>query len=246
MRLKITSLPVVKIWRVEIIKLNWKRWFSYRANAATKIIWIVIGIVVGFYVWSAFHSGANVLAYVILTTAMMQFMYDSVIEHVLEGYRSGNIIFDILRPTKLEKLSFWKWVGGAISDPITLGMVFLAIAFSFNILFVISLALAIYIRYLIGFVTASLTYEMYYSWAPSSILRALTYATGGGIPYFLMPEIVQKILWFNPLFYAMAAPWVAVENPSVILFQIAFVGLFYVIAQFTGRRMLTKFTTVGV
>ena len=125
-------------------------------------------------------------------------------------------------------------------------MVVLAIAFNFNTLFVISLVLAIYMRYLIGFVTASLTYEMYYSWAPSSILRALTYATGGGIPYFLMPEIVQKLLWFNPLFYAMAAPWVAIENPAVILFQLVFVGLFYAIAQFTGKKMLEKFTTVGV
>ena len=229
-----------------MFKMKWKKLMSYRVDLATDLIYIVILTTINYYIWSAFKPGVNVLAYILVLISLSQFSYRSTLNYVLGKYRSGAIIFDVFRPIGLERMVFWNWLGRSFTNVLIIGIFIVAVILNFNIFFLISMFLSIYARFLIGFISATIFYEAYYSWGPSNLLNVLTHVTGGGIPYFLMPEIVKKLMLFNPFFYVMAAPWVAARKPIIILFQVVLIVIMVLIAKFTSGRMIRNFTTVGV
>ncbi len=237
---------MVKIWKFELLKLKLKNILSYKESLVGNIFDYSILIVISYYVWTAFHPSENVIAYVFLTIAMMSFSYYEVISYLFQSYRSGYIIFDLLRPVKLREVIFWNWLGEIIKKIIPIALFIIVIILNPNVYLIISMSLAVYIMFLIGFIAAMLTYDSLFEWGIGNLLRALAYFTGGGIPIFLMPEWLKKLLLFNPFFYAMAAPWVAAKNPNIILIQIALIGILFVISEFLEKKMISKFTTVGV
>ncbi len=237
---------MVKIWKFELLKLKLKNIMSYKESLIGNIFEYGILILISYYVWTAFHSGENVIAYVFLTIAMMSFSYYKVISYLFQNYRSGYVIFDLLRPVKLREMIFWNWLGEIIKKVIPIVLFIIAIILNPNIYLLISMLLAVYTMFLIGFIAAMLTYDSLFEWGIGNLLRALAYFTGGGIPIFLMPEWLKKFLLFNPFFYAMAAPWVAARDPKIILIQLLLIGILFAIAEALERRMIRKFTVVGV
>ncbi len=237
---------MVEIWRVELIKLKLKHILTYKEDLMGTLFDYIILILISYYVWTAFHSGENVLAYVFLTTAMMSLSYYRVISYLFQNYRSGYIIFDLLRPVKLREMVFWNWISSIFRKIVPVALFAIAIILNPNIYLIISMFLAAYIMFFIGFIAAMLTYDSLFEWGIGNLLRGLAYFTGGGIPIFLMPEWLKKILLFNPFFYAMAAPWAAAENPKIILIQLLLIGILFGISELLERKMIRKFTVVGV
>ena len=238
---------MVEIWRLETINIRLKRILSYKANTIFELVDIIFWIIINFYLWSAFKPNVNVLGYVITIASLSVFSYRSTINNILSKYRNGSIVFDLIRPKRFYSIIFWQWVGSIFSNNLLiLPIIAIAIYFNPSIYFLISIILAAYLRFLIGFIGASLFYESYYSFGITALIGIIMYVTGGGLPFFLMPQIIKNLMLFNPLFYAMAAPWVSQYNPTIIIYQFLCLLVMLFLAIFLERSMLKNLTTVGV
>ncbi len=238
---------MVKIWGIELIKMKFKGIASYKVELVSNFVWVLIFIFINYFVWSAFKRDADIIGYVLTIAITSSISFRSAIAYVLRKYRSGAIVFDLIRPKRYKRIVFWNWIGGIVRHNLFIVPI---IVFAFllkpNLIFFTSIFLAGYLRFLVGFVMATIFYESYYDWGVSELVGTLAYITGGGIPYFLMPNIVKEILILNPLFYMVAAPWVAVRDIFIIIYQVIIIAIFSLIAYLLERRMLNKLTTVGV
>ena len=237
---------MVEIWRIELLKIDLKQVLSYKEELLSNIVEYSILIFISYFVWSAFNSGENVLAYITVVYAMISFSYYRIIKYIFSAYRNGTIIFNLIRPVRLVKIVFWSWISKSIRKVVPVALLLIAIALNPNVYFIASTFFALYIMFLIGYIVATIAYESYFEWGVGNLLRVLAYFTGGGIPIFLMPDFVKKLIMLSPFFYATTAPWMAARDLNIVFIQIALIVVLTIIAFITESKMMEKFTVVGV
>lgn len=192
----------------------------FRLGTAVTLFANLIYLVLVYFLWKAVYasSGTDVvngmtftdtMIYLILATALFNFLEMFVVWDMSRSIQSGAIILDLLKPMKYRSYTFWKYSGSHVSQFIlafvpTFIVVMIvtkgAIPIELNLVkFMVSVVLAQIVNFGIEMLVATLCLYTESTWGINIVKETIVLVlSGASIPLAFFPESIRNIISWMP------------------------------------------------
>ena len=168
----------------------------FRLGTAVTLFANLIYLVLVYFLWKAVYDSAGVdvvngmtftdtMIYLILATALFNFLEMFIVWDMSRSIQSGAIILDLLKPMQYRSYKFW--TKGAI--PIGLNLV----------RFLISVVMALVVNFSIEMIVATLCLYTESTWGINIVKETIVLVlSGASIPLAFFPESIRNIISWLP------------------------------------------------
>lgn len=201
---------------------------QFRLSAVVMVIGNILYLIVVYFLWKAIYasSGTDVvngmtftdtLLYLVLATALFNFMEMYFVWEMGRCIQSGKIVLDLLKPMKYRKYLFWSYSGTFVTNffftflptfIIVAAVTHGAIHLGLNLLyFVVSVILAISINYSIDFIVGTICLYTESIWGINMMKQVIVLLfSGATVPLAFFPEPLKTITYYMPFQSIYNAP----------------------------------------
>lgn len=173
-----------------------------------------------FFLWKSIYASAgtdivngmtfhDTLIYLVLATALFNFMEMYTVWEIGRNIQSGKIILDLLKPMKYRSYLFWSYSGTFVIQFFTTFLpTFIivcivtggAIPMGTNLLyFIISVIMAVVINYSIDFIVGTICLYTQSIWGINIMKQVIVLLLSGAtIPIAFFPEVLKKVVVWLP------------------------------------------------
>lgn len=192
----------------------------FRLGTAVTLFANLIYLVLVYYLWKAIYDSAGVpevngmtfndtMIYLILATALFNFLEMFVVWDMSRSIQSGKIILDLLKPMRFRKYTFWSYSGShVVSFILTFIPTFIvvmivtdgAIKMGVNLIwFLIATVLALLINYNIEMLVATVCLYTESTWGINIVKETIVLLlSGASIPLAFFPDALRKAVEYLP------------------------------------------------
>lgn len=201
---------------------------QFRLGTAVIIIGNLLYLIVVYFLWKAIYASAgtdvvngmtfsDTLIYLVLATALFNFMEMYVVWEMGRNIQSGKIALDLMKPMEYRSFMFWSYSGSFVTQFFfTFLPTFIAVAvvthgaihFGINLLFfVVSVIMAVSINYSIDFLVGTICLYTESIWGINIMKQVIvTLLSGAAIPIAFFPEPLKTIVYYLPFQSIYNAP----------------------------------------
>ena len=229
---------------------------QFRLGTLVIIAGNLLYLIVVYFLWKAIYASAgtdivngmtfsDTLIYLVLATALFNFMEMYIVWEMGRGIQSGKIALDLLKPIEYRRYLFWAYSGTFVTQffftflptfivvaAVTRG----AIHFGWNLLFfVVSVIMAVSINYSIDFLVGTICLYTESIWGINIMKQVIVMLLSGAtIPIAFFPEPLKTIVYYLPFQSIYNAPLTMLldgaSQPQTVLTTLG-VQLFWCIAM---------------
>jgi ABC-2 type transport system permease protein len=201
---------------------------QFRASFIVMVIGNILYLIVVYFLWKAIYASAgtdvvngmtfsDTLVYLVLATALFNFMEMYAVWEIGRNIQSGKIVLDLLKPMEYRKLLFWSYSGTFIMQFLfTFLPTFIivaavsggAIPIGINLLyFAVSVVLAVSINYSIDFIVGTICLYTESIWGINIMKQVIVLLLSGAtVPIAFFPEPLKSIVYYLPFQSIYNAP----------------------------------------
>lgn len=201
---------------------------QFRLGTLVIIAGNLLYLIVVYFLWKAIYASAgtetvngmtfsDTLIYLVLATALFNFMEMYIVWEMGRGIQSGKIALDLLKPMEYRKFMFWSYSGSFVTQffftflptfivvaAVTNGAVPLGINLLF---FVISAVMSVIINYSIDFLVGTICLYTESIWGINIMKQVIVMLLSGAtIPIAFFPEPLKTIAYYLPFQSIYNAP----------------------------------------
>lgn len=238
---------------------------QFRLGTLVIIAGNLLYLIVVYFLWKAIYASSgtdtvngmtfsDTLIYLVLATALFNFMEMYIVWEMGRGIQTGKIALDLLKPMEYRRYIFWSYSGSFVTQFFfTFLPTFIAVAvvthgaihLGINLLFfVVSVVMAVFINYSIDFLVGTICLYTESIWGINIMKQAVVMLLSGAtVPIAFFPEPLKTIAYYLPFQSIYNAPLsVLLEgNPRPEeLFTTLGVQLFWCIAMTVISRLFWK------
>ncbi|MBR2283728.1 MAG: ABC-2 family transporter protein [Ruminococcus sp.] len=201
---------------------------QFRLATVVMVIGNILYLIVVYFLWKAIYasSGTDIvngmtfsdtLIYLVLATALFNFMEMYTVWEIGRSIQSGKIVLDLLKPIEYRRYLFWSYSGSFITQffftflptfIIVAAVTHGAIHLGLNLLFfVISVVMAVSINYSIDFLVGTICLYTESIWGINIMKQVIVLLLSGAtIPIAFFPEPLKTIVYYLPFQSIYNAP----------------------------------------
>ncbi|MBE6858843.1 MAG: hypothetical protein E7498_05345 [Ruminococcus sp.] len=201
---------------------------QFRLGTLVIIAGNLLYLIVVYFLWKAIYASAgtdtvngmtftDTLIYLVLATALFNFMEMYFVWEIGRNIQSGKIALDLLKPMEYRKYLFWSYSGTFVTQffftflptfivvtAVTHGAIHLGINLLF---FVISVVLAVSINYSIDFLVGTICLYTESIWGINIMKQVIVMLLSGvTVPIAFFPEPLKTITYYLPFQSIYNAP----------------------------------------
>ena len=239
----------------------------FRLSMFVMIIGNILYLIVVYFLWKAIYesSGTDVvngmtftdtLIYLVLATALFNFMEMYFVWEMGRNIQSGKIVLDLIKPMEYRNFLFWEYSGTYITNflfsflptfiivsVVTGG----AIHFGMNLVyFILSVILAISINYSIDFFVGTICLYTESIWGINIMKQVVVLLfSGATIPIAFFPETLKNVAYalpFQSIFNAPLSLLLSDAPDTALLTQTFGLQIFWVVFMFLLDKVFWKFS----
>lgn len=248
---------------------------QFRLGMLVMIIGNLVYLTVIYFLWKAIYASAgtssvngmtftDTMIYLVLATALFNFMEMYIVWEMGRNIQSGKIILDLLKPITYKRLLFWNFAGYQLMQFFTtfiptFAVVQLvskgAIPFGGNIfLFLTSVVLALLVNFNIDFIVGTICLFTESIWGINIMKQAIVLLLSGAtIPISFFPEPLNSIVKFLPFSSIYNAPLTVLMNKdpdindiiSTIGVQILWLFVLSILSKLFWNKSVRQITVNG-
>ena len=192
----------------------------FRLGTAVTLFANLIYLVLVYFLWKAVYDSSGVdvvngmtftdtMIYLILATALFNFLEMFIVWDMSRSIQSGGIILDLLKPMQYRSYKFWSYSGSHVSQFVlafipTFIVVMIvtkgAIPIGLNLVrFMVSVILALVINFSIEMLVATLCLYTESTWGINIVKETIVLVlSGASIPLAFFPESIRNIISWLP------------------------------------------------
>jgi len=192
----------------------------FRLGTAVTLFANLIYLVLVYFLWKAVYDSACVdvvngmtftdtMIYLILATALFNFLEMFIVWDMSRSIQSGGIILDLLKPMQYRTYKFWSYSGSHVSQFVlafipTFIVVMIvtkgAIPVGLNLVrFIVSVIFALVINFSIEMLVATLCLYTESTWGINIVKETIVLVlSGASIPLAFFPESIRNIISWLP------------------------------------------------
>ena len=201
---------------------------QFRLSFVVMVIGNLLYLIVIYYLWKAIYASAgtdivngmtfsDTLIYLVLATALFNFMEMYAVWEIGRSIQSGKIVLDLLKPIEYRKYLFWSYSGTFVTQFfLTFLPTFIAVAVVTNgaipmginlLYFVISVVMAVSINYSIDFIVGTICLYTESIWGINIMKQMVVLLLSGAtIPIAFFPDTLKTIVYYLPFQSIYNAP----------------------------------------
>ena len=201
---------------------------QFRLSFIVMVIGNLLYLIVIYFLWKAIYASAgtdvvngmtfsDTLIYLVLATALYNFMEMYTVWEIGRNIQSGKIVLDLLKPMEYRKYLFWSYSGTFVTQffltflPTFIVVSVLThgtISFGVNIpCFVLSVVMAISINYSIDFIVGTICLYTESIWGINIMKQVIVLLLSGAtIPIAFFPEPLRSAMYYLPFQSIYNAP----------------------------------------
>ena len=209
---------------------------QFRLGTFVMAVGNLLYLIVVYYLWKAIYASsgsdvvngmtfADTLIYLVLATALFNFMEMYTVWEMGRGIQSGKIVLELLKPMEYRNYLFWTYSGQFVTNffftflptfivvaIVTHGAVHLGLNLLF---FAISVIIAISLNYSINFIVGTICVYTESIWGINIMKQVIVLLLSGAtIPLAFFPETLRKITYYLPFQSIYNAPLSILLNAS--------------------------------
>ena len=188
----------------------------------------VLYLIVVYFLWKSIYASAgtdvvsgmtftDTLIYLVLATALFNFMEMYTVWEIGRSIQSGKIVLDLLKPIEYRKYLFWSYSGSFVMQffltflptfIIVAAVTHGAIPLGINLLFfVLSVVMAVSVNYSIDFLVGTICLYTESIWGINIMKQVIVLLLSGAtVPLAFFPEGLRKIVMLLPFQSVYNAP----------------------------------------
>jgi len=192
----------------------------FRLGTVVTLFANLIYLVLVYFLWKAVYDSSGVdvvngmtftdtMIYLILATALFNFLEMFIVWDMSRSIQSGGIILDLLKPMQYRSYKFWSYSGSHVSQFVlafipTFIVVMIvtkgAIPIGLNLVrFMVSVILALVINFSIEMLVATLCLYTESTWGINIVKETIVLVlSGASIPLAFFPESIRNIISWLP------------------------------------------------
>ena len=193
---------------------------QFRLSFVVMVIGNLLYLIVVYFLWKAIYASAgtdvvngmtftDTLIYLVLATALFNFMEMYTVWEIGRNIQSGKIVLDLLKPMEYRKYLFWSYSGSFVTQFfLTFLPTFIAVAvvthgaipMGINLLFfVISVVMAVSINYSIDFIVGTICLYTESIWGINIMKQVIVLLLSGAtIPLAFFPDKLRDVVELLP------------------------------------------------
>ncbi len=201
---------------------------QFRLGTFVMIVGNLLYLIVVYFLWKAIYASAgtdvvngmtftDTLIYLVLATALFNFMEMYTVWYIGRDIQSGKIVLDLLKPMDYRSYHFWSYSGEIVTNFVyTFLPTFIIVAvvtkgaihFGLNLVFfVISVIVGISINYCIDFIVATICLYTESIWGINIMKQVIVLLLSGAtVPLAFFPEPLKTITYYLPFQSIYNAP----------------------------------------
>ncbi len=248
---------------------------QFRLSFLVMVIGNLLYLIVVYYLWKAIYASAgtevvngmtftDTLIYLVLATALFNFMEMYTVWEIGRNIQSGKIVLDLLKPMDYRKYLFWSYSGSFVTQFfLTFLPTFIAVSvvthgavpLRLNLLyFVISVVMAVSINYSIDFIVGTICLYTESIWGINIMKQVIVLLLSGAtIPLAFFPETLKTVMYYLPFQSIYNAPLSILLNgnpqPRTVLVtlgtQFAWCIAMFVLSKLFWKVSLRQITVNG-
>lgn len=234
---------------------------QFRLSFVVMVIGNLLYLIVIYYLWKAIYASAgtdivngmtfsDTLIYLVLATALFNFMEMYAVWEIGRSIQSGKIVLDLLKPIEYRKYLFWSYSGTFVTQFfLTFLPTFIAVAVVTNgaipmginlLYFVISVVMAVSINYSIDFIVGTICLYTESIWGINIMKQMVVLLLSGAtIPIAFFPDTLKTIVYYLPFQSIYNAP-LSILLDSESQPQTVFTTLGIQLAWCIGMMLISK------
>ena len=238
---------------------------QFRLGTLVIIAGNLLYLIVVYFLWKAIYASAgtdivngmtfsDTLIYLVLATALFNFMEMYLVWEIGRSIQSGKIALDLLKPMEYRKYLFWSYSGSFVTQffftflptfivvaIVTHGTIHLGLNLLF---FVVSVIMAVSINYSIDFLVGTICLYTESIWGINIMKQVIVMLLSGAtIPIAFFPEPLKTIVYYLPFQSIYNAPLTMLldgaSQPQTVLTTLG-VQLFWCIAMTILSKLFWK------
>lgn len=201
---------------------------QFRLATVIMVIGNLLYLIVVYFLWKSIYASAetdvvngmtftDTLIYLVLATALFNFMEMYTVWEMGRNIQSGKIVLDLLKPMEYRRYLFWSYSGSFVTQffftflptfivvsVVTHGAVPLGI----NLLyFAVSVVLAVLINYSIDFIVGTICLYTESIWGINIMKQVIVLLLSGAtVPIAFFPEPLKTVVYYLPFQSIYNAP----------------------------------------
>ncbi len=201
---------------------------QFRLSFVVIVVGNLLYLTVIYFLWKAIYASAgtdvvngmtftDTLIYLVLATALFNFMEMYTVWEIGRNIQSGKIVLDLIKPMEYRRYLFWSFTGSFVMQffltflPTFIVVAVLtngAIRFGTNIpLFILSVAMGIIINYSVDFIVGTICLYTESIWGINIMKQVIVLLLSGAvIPVAFFPESFKKVVYCLPFRAIYDAP----------------------------------------
>ena len=209
---------------------------QFRLSFVVMVIGNMLYLIVVYFLWKAIYASAgtdvvngmtftDTLIYLVLATALFNFMEMYTVWEIGRNIQSGKIVLDLLKPMEYRKYLFWSYSGSFVTQFfLTFLPTFIAVAIvthgaipmGINLLyFVVSVVMAVSINYSIDFIVGTICLYTESIWGINIMKQVVVLLLSGAtIPIAFFPDTLRTVVSYLPFQSIYNAPLSLLLNGS--------------------------------
>lgn len=238
---------------------------QFRLGTVVVIAGNLLYMIVVYYLWKAIYASvgtevvngmtfSDTLIYLVLATALFNFMEMYIVWEIGRSVQSGKITLDLLKPMQYRSYIFWNYSGKFVTQFFfTFLPTFIAVAlvtrgeivFGINLLlFVVSVLMAVSINYSIDFFVGTICLYTESIWGINIMKQVIVMLLSGTtIPIAFFPEPLKTIVYYLPFQSIYNAPLTILLDGSPTLQSVSTIlgaQFFWCIAMLALSKLFWK------
>ncbi|WP_294411679.1 ABC-2 family transporter protein [uncultured Ruminococcus sp.] len=201
---------------------------QFRLSFVVMVIGNLLYLIVVYFLWDAIYESAgtdvvngmtfsDTLIYLVLATALFNFMEMYAVWEIGRSIQSGKIVLDLLKPMEYRKYLFWSFSGSFIAKfLLTFLPTFIAVAIVTNgaipmginlLYFILSVVMAVSINYSIDFIVGTICLYTESIWGINIMKQVIVLLLSGAtIPLAFFPDTLRTVVNYLPFQSIYNAP----------------------------------------
>jgi len=201
---------------------------QFRLSMLVMVVGNLLYLIVIYFLWKAIYASADsdvvngmtfsdTLIYLVLATALFNFMEMYTVWQIGRDIQSGKIVLDLLKPMDYRRYIFWSFSGSFVTNFLfTFLPTFIVVAvvthgaihMGLNLLyFVVSVVLAIMINYSIDFIVATICLYTESIWGINMMKQVIVLLLSGAtVPLAFFPDTLRNVVDHLPFQAIYNAP----------------------------------------
>ncbi len=193
---------------------------QFRLSFIVMVIGNILYLIVIYFLWKAIYRSAgtdvvngmtfsDTLIYLVLATALFNFMEMYTVWEIGRNIQSGKIVLDLIKPMEYRKYLFWSYSGTFVTQFfLTFLPTFIAVAivthgeihFGINILyFILAVVMAVSINYSIDFIVGTICLYTQSIWGINIMKQVIVLLLSGAtIPIAFFPKAFKTVIYYMP------------------------------------------------